>query len=92
MIYPKLLLKHAQARRAIAGYPLYDVPNKREEGTLDEARVQCGEFRLFGTRIHLDRLSFFQKWLRDWFGVRATLNGDGLLALNEWVNASMAAA
>ena len=38
-------------------------------------------------RVRLDRLAFFQNWLRDWFAVKATLNGDGLLALNEWVNA-----
>jgi hypothetical protein len=85
MIYPQLLLKHAKARRAIAGYPLYDVPNKREEGTLNEASVQAN-FAYF-MQVHLDRLSSFQKWLRDRFGVRATLNGNGLLALNEWVNA-----
>jgi hypothetical protein len=85
MIYPKLLLKHAKARRAIADYPIYDVPNKQEEGTLDEPRVR--ENFAYFMRVHLDRLAFFQKWLREWFEVRATLDGDGLLALNEWVNA-----
>ena len=33
-------------------------------------------------RARLDRLAFFQKWLRERFGAKATLNGDGLLALN----------
>jgi predicted double-glycine peptidase len=40
MIYPRLLLKHLKARRASANYPLYDVPNKQEERTLDELRVR----------------------------------------------------
>lgn len=38
-------------------------------------------------RVRFDRLVFFQKWLREWFGVKATLDGNGLLALNAWVNA-----
>jgi hypothetical protein len=37
-------------------------------------------------RVRLDRLTFFQTWLREWFGVKATLDGDGLLALNAWIN------
>jgi len=36
--------------------------------------------------MRLRRLAFFQNWLGDWFGVRASLNGDGLLALNAWIN------
>ena len=85
MIYPRLWLKHVKARRAIVNYPIYDVPNKQEERTLEEPRVQ--ENFVYFMRVRLDRLSFFQQWLREWFGVRATLNGNGLLALNEWGNA-----
>ncbi|MDH6259750.1 hypothetical protein [Bradyrhizobium sp. BR13661] len=84
MIYPTLFFKHLKVRRAIRDYPLYDVPNKQEERTLDEASVQAN-FAYF-MRVRLDRLAFFQNWLRDWFGVRAALNGDGLLALNGWIN------
>jgi hypothetical protein len=84
MIYPKLFLKHLKARRASANYPLYDVPNKQEERTLDELQVQ-ENFEYF-MRVRLDRLAFFQTWLREWFGVKATLDGEGLLALNAWIN------
>lgn len=85
MIYPTLLFKHLKVRRALGDYPLYDVPNKQEERTLDETHVQ--ENFAYFMRVRVDRLASFQKWLREWFGVRATLNGDGLLALNTWVNA-----
>ena len=78
MIYPKLFLRHWKVRRAIVGYPLYDVPNKQAEETLDEARVQ--ENFAYFMRVRLDRLANFQKWLREWFGVRASLDGNGLLA------------
>jgi hypothetical protein len=85
MIYPTLFFKHRKARRAIHGYPVYDVPNKQEEETLDETRVQ--ENFAYFMRARLDRLSFFQKWLREWFRVNATLDGDSLLALNVWITA-----
>src|SRR5580704_1000655 len=85
MIYPTSIIKFMKVGRAIANYPLYDVPNKQEERTLDEPRVQ-ENFDYF-VRVRLDRLAFFQKWLRERFGVNATLDGNGLLALNAWVNA-----
>jgi hypothetical protein len=85
MIYPTRFFKHLKARRAIRAYPVYDVPNKQEERTLDESRVQQN-FAYF-MKMRLARLAFFQNWLRQWFGVRATVNGDGLLALNAWINA-----
>jgi hypothetical protein len=85
MIYPTSIIKFMKVGRAIANYPVYDVPNKQEERTLDEPRVQ-ENFDYF-MRVRLDRLAFFQKWLREWFGVNATLDGNGLLALNAWVNA-----
>lgn len=85
MIYPTLVFKHLKVRRAIRGYPLYDLPNKQDEEMLDEARVQ--ENFAYFMRVRFERLAFFQNWLREWFGVRATSNGDGLLALNGWINA-----
>lgn len=48
MIHPKFWLKHAQAKRALKGYPLYDVPHKQAEGALSEK--SAGEFRLFPGR------------------------------------------
>jgi len=85
MIYPTLYFKHFKVRRAVTNYPLYDVPNKQAEATLDEARVQ-ENFDYF-MKARLNRLAFFQKWLNDWFGVKASLNGEGLLALNGWAYA-----
>lgn len=85
MIYPRLFLKHWKVRRAIVDYPLYEVPNKQAEETLDEARVQ--ENFAYFMRVRLDRLAYFQKWLREWFRVRASLDGNGLLAVNAWINA-----
>ncbi|MGQ0682916.1 hypothetical protein [Bradyrhizobium sp.] len=85
MIYPTLFFKHLRVGRAIRDYPLYDVPNKQEERTLDEARVQ-ENFDYF-MQVRFDRLAFLQGWLRENFGVRLPLNGDGLLALTAWINA-----
>ncbi len=34
----------------------------------------------------LQRLSFFQNWLSDWYGVKAPLNGDGVLAIEKWAD------
>jgi hypothetical protein len=34
----------------------------------------------------LQRLSFFQNWLSDWYGVKAPLNGDGILAIEKWAD------
>ena len=84
MIYPKLFFKHWKVRRAIGNYPLYDVPHKQAEEPLGEARVQ--ENFAYFMRTQLDRLAYFQKWLGEWFGVRASLDGDGLLAVNAWIN------
>jgi hypothetical protein len=85
LIYPNLFFKHLKARRAIRDYPLYDAPNKQQEETLDESRVQ--ENFAYFMEVRLDRLSFFQNWLWERFGVTASLDGDGVLALNAWINA-----
>lgn len=84
MIHPKFWLKHARARRAVKGYPLYDVPHKQAEGTLSEAQAQ-ENFNYF-MKMRLERLAFFQKWLLENFGVKATLDGDGVRAVSRWVD------
>lgn len=76
MIHPKFWLKHARARRALRGYPLYDVPHKQAEGTLSEKEAR-ENFDYF-MRVRLERLAFFQEWLKKNFGVNATLDGDGV--------------
>lgn len=40
MIYPRYWIKHSIARRALRGYPLYDVPHKQSERTMTEAEAQ----------------------------------------------------
>jgi hypothetical protein len=84
MIHPKFWLKHMRARRAIKGYPLYDVPHKQAEAELPESQAQ-ENFDYF-MKVRLDRLAFFQKWLLDNFGVKASLDGDGVRAVGQWVD------
>jgi hypothetical protein len=84
MIHPKFWLKHMRARRAIKGYPLYDVPHKQAEAALSESQAQ-ENFDYF-MKVRLDRLAFFQKWLLDNFGVTASLDGAGVRAVSRWVD------
>jgi hypothetical protein len=84
MIHPRYWLKHAAARRAVGNYPLYDVPHKQAERTLDEMRVQ-DNFAYF-MRVRLDRLAFFRNWLRTNFRIDAALDGDGLRKVSQWVD------
>jgi hypothetical protein len=84
MIHPMFWLKHWKARHTLADYPFYDVPHKQAERTLGEAEVQ-ENFDYF-MHVRLDRLAIFQRWLHGGFGVNATLNGDGVLALYGWAN------
>ena len=84
IVYPRLWLRHLRVRRALIGYPLYDVPHKFREADLSEAEVQAN-FEYF-MRARLDRLAVFQRWLRDNFRVDASLSPNGVLAVNRWVN------
>jgi hypothetical protein len=84
VIHPKFWLKHARARRAVKGYPLYNVPHKQAEAALPESQAQ-ENFDYF-VKVRLDRLAFFQKWLFDNFGAKASLDGDGVRAVGQWVD------
>lgn len=59
------------------------MPHKQAERILDESGVQ-ENFQYF-MRVRLERLAFFQKWLERNFKVEATINGDGIIAVNQWV-------
>jgi hypothetical protein len=85
MIYPRYWIRHAVARRALRGYPVYDVPHKDAEGKMGEARAQ-ENFDYF-MRVRLGRLAYFTGWLRKNFGVEAILNGEGLQAVSRWTEA-----
>ncbi len=84
MIYPRLWLKHFRARRALKNYPLYDVPHKKSERKLKEKQVQ--ENFAYFMSVRKERLAFFQNWLRQNFGVKATLDGDGVTAVSRWAD------
>jgi hypothetical protein len=84
MICPRYWIKHLLARRALRGYPLYDVPHKRAEKTMTEAEAQ-ENFDYFMS-VRLGRFAFFVDWMRRNFAVEATLDGEGLTAVSNWAD------
>jgi len=84
VVHPKYWLNFYRVRRALEGYPLYDVPHKRAGLDLTEQQVQ-ENFNYF-MRVRMQRLAYLQSWLSKRFGVRAPLNPAGIEALNRWVN------
>jgi hypothetical protein len=84
VIHPSYWLKHASARRAVQNYPLYDVPHKQVEQSLNEIGVQ--ENFAYFMRVKLSRLYFFKNWLRKSFDVDVDIDGGGLRKLSEWVD------
>jgi hypothetical protein len=84
MINPFSWLRYQRTRRAIAGYPIYDVPNKHNEGAL--RKEQIDENFAYFMEVRLQRLAFFRSWLSDHYGVEAPLNGDGILAIEKWAD------
>lgn len=84
MIQPRYWIKHAVARRALRGYPLYDVPHKRLEREMTEAEAQ-ENFDYFMSAWD-SRLAYFKDWLRRIFSVKATLDGDGITAVSDWAD------
>ena len=80
MLIPRFWLHHWRTKRALVGYPIYEVPHKREECTLSEAEIQ--ENYSYFMRVRLERLAHFQSWLKRKFQVDAPVNGDGLRAVN----------
>jgi hypothetical protein len=84
MIHPRYWIKHAVARRALRGYPLYDVPHKRLEREMTEAEAQ-ENFDYFMS-VRDSRLAYFTDWMRRNFSVKATLDGDGITAVSHWAD------
>jgi hypothetical protein len=84
LIRPRYWLRFALAHRAVRHYPLYDVPHKQDERTLDEGRIQ-ENFSYF-MRERLNRLAFFRSWLRTSFHIDADLDGGGLRKVSRWVD------
>lgn len=77
-------MKHAVARRSLRGYPLYDVPHKRLERAMTEAEAH-ENFGYFMS-VRDSRLAYFTNWMRKNFSVKATLDGDGITAVSDWVD------
>jgi len=84
MINPVCWLRFQRTRRAVADYPLYDPPNKAAEGTLPIKEIE-DNFAYF-INVRLQRLAFFRLWLSNHFGVEASLNGAGVLAIEKWAD------
>jgi hypothetical protein len=85
MIHPRYWIKHLVARRALRGYPLYDVPRKQAERTVTETEAR-ENFDYFMS-VRLSRLAYFTDWIRKHFAVKATLDGEGLTAVSDWADA-----
>jgi hypothetical protein len=85
MIKPYLWLRHHRACRAVAGYPLYDVPRKayEEEGALTEPQVH-ENFEYF-MRVRHERLAFLRSRLARRFDLDIGLDGAGIIALEDWL-------
>jgi hypothetical protein len=84
MIYPRYWIKHLTARRALRGYPLYDVPHKRAERTMTNAEAQ-ENFNYF-MNVRRSRLAHFINWMSEHFAVKPTVDGDGLMAVSDWAD------
>jgi hypothetical protein len=82
--HPRFWLRHWRVRRALKGYPIYNVPHKKPEGDLPE--VQARENFDYFMRVRLERLAFFQSWLRNFFSVDASLTPAGVHGVNRWVD------
>lgn len=85
MLKPQYWLKYRKARRAVDGYPPYDLPHKGEagEGELDEAQVR-ENFQYF-MNVRQVRLAYFRDWMTQHFRLSLSFDGDSVIALEEWL-------
>ncbi len=70
MIHPRYWIKHLVARRALRGYPLYDVPHKQAERAMTGAEA-LENFNYFMS-VRLGRLAYFVHWMTKNFAVKTT--------------------
>lgn len=68
----------------MANYPLYEPPHRAAEGSLPFGKIE--ENFAYFMDVRLNRLAFFRRWLSSRFGVKAELNGAGVLALDKWAD------
>jgi hypothetical protein len=72
----------SRVKQATANYPFYDRPYKRKPTRLSEAEENFDYFM----RVRLERLAFFQHWLKTNFSVIASFDSDGASSVDRWVN------
>lgn len=84
ILLPQMVVRKFWLRRALRGYPLYDPPHKVEERLLSE-ELAANNFAYF-MRVRLDRMAYFQDWLRRYFLVTLTPDTKGVRALSRWGN------
>src|SRR5262245_47094335 len=74
--------RQSRLRQALLKYPLYDPPHKAEERVLP-AEKALENFRYF-TDVRTQRVAYFVQWLRDEFGIEASLESAGMDATLDW--------
>lgn len=82
--HPRFWLRHWRVRRALNGYPIYGIPNRTPERESPDGRAE-ENFDYF-MKVRLERLSYFQSWLRSNFSVDASLSPPGVHNVDRWVN------
>jgi hypothetical protein len=75
-------MKARRVKRALAGYPLFDPPFKQKPKLRSQTQENFDYFK----RVRAARLGFFQQWLRAHFDIDASLDRNGTMAVNRWVD------
>ncbi|WP_156629443.1 hypothetical protein [Methylobacterium sp. Leaf85] len=83
-VYPHLWVRHLRLRRALASYPLYDVPHKNSERDLPEASVRENFDYFMSSKSQ--RLSYLTEWLWKHFRVKITFDPQGIETLSHWMD------
>jgi len=79
---PHYKRRQSRLRQALLNYPLYDPPHKGEERVLPVEQA-LENFRYF-MDVRKERGAYFMQWLRDEFGVDASLEPAGTDATLDW--------
>ena len=79
---PQYKRRQSRLRQALLKYPLYDPPHKAEERVLPVEQA-LENFRYF-MDVRKDRVTYFMQWLRDEFGIDASLEPAGIDATLDW--------
>ena len=88
MLLPEYWLRQKRLQRALHDYPIYDPPHKTEERLLPKDNA-LENFKYF-VHVRLQRVEFFNNWLRSHFGVEAGLDQKGVENALDWATDYMA--